>query len=192
MHTAKGRIQLENDWYGKGIPDNVLLGRNCFISSSKGFERVRSKLPVAIHLGNHVGLYDQFDFELGRNAFFKIGDYSILNSARIRCAGNIILGKYCMISWGTYISDSWPLLTDNRKEVLHKIVKDPEDVLALATPLPIIIKDNVWIGFGCVIMPGITIGEGAIVASKTIVDKNVEPYTIVGGAPMRVLKNLAI
>jgi len=50
------------------------------------------------------------------------------------------------------------------------------------------IKDGVWIGMRAMIMPGITIGEGAIIASGAVVTKNVEPYTLVAGNPAKVIK----
>jgi len=51
----------------------------------------------------------------------------------------------------------------------------------------IIIEDDVWIGYGCTIMHGVRIGEGSIVAAGSVVTKNVEPYSIVGGVPATLL-----
>lgn len=51
-----------------------------------------------------------------------------------------------------------------------------------------VIGNDVWIGYATVIMPGVKIGDGAIVASKSVVVKDVAPYTIVGGNPARVLR----
>lgn len=48
---------------------------------------------------------------------------------------------------------------------------------------------DVWIGCNCVIMSGVTIGNGAIIAAGSIVTKDVAPYTIVGGTPARLIKN---
>jgi acetyltransferase-like isoleucine patch superfamily enzyme len=50
---------------------------------------------------------------------------------------------------------------------------------------PIIIKDKAWIGFNSIVMKGVTIGEGAIVAAGSVVVKDVDDYTIVGGNPAR-------
>lgn len=51
-----------------------------------------------------------------------------------------------------------------------------------------VIGNDVWIGQNVTIMPGIRIGDGAIIASNTTVTKNVDPYTIVGGNPSRLIK----
>lgn len=51
-----------------------------------------------------------------------------------------------------------------------------------------IIEDGVWIGMRAMIMPGVRIGEGAVIGVNSVVTKDVEPYTIVGGNPARVIK----
>jgi virginiamycin A acetyltransferase len=51
-----------------------------------------------------------------------------------------------------------------------------------------VIGNDVWIGQQVTIMPGITIGDGAIIASNSTVTKNVEPYSIVGGNPARLIR----
>lgn len=53
---------------------------------------------------------------------------------------------------------------------------------------PIIVKDDVWIGFGATILSGVTIGQGAIVGAKSVVTKDVPPYAIVCGNPARIVK----
>jgi maltose O-acetyltransferase len=52
------------------------------------------------------------------------------------------------------------------------------------------IEDGVWIGFGALVLPGVTIGEKAIVAAGTVVHKNVPPRCIVAGNPMRIIRTI--
>ena len=51
-----------------------------------------------------------------------------------------------------------------------------------------VVGHDVWIGYGATIMPGVQIGNGAIIATKSVVTKSVEPYAIVGGNPAKVIR----
>ena len=53
----------------------------------------------------------------------------------------------------------------------------------------IVIGDYTWIGYGAKILAGVTVGEGSIVAAGAVVTKDVEPYTVVGGVPAKLIKN---
>lgn len=55
---------------------------------------------------------------------------------------------------------------------------------------PVVIENGVWLGARCTVLPGITIGEGAIVAAGAVVTKDVAPNTIVGGVPAAVIRQL--
>ena len=52
----------------------------------------------------------------------------------------------------------------------------------------IIIGNDVWIGYEAVIMSGVTIGDGAIIGARSVVTKDIPPYTIVGGVPARQIR----
>lgn len=55
---------------------------------------------------------------------------------------------------------------------------------------PVHIRDKAFVGIGAILMPGITLGEGSVVAAGAVVTKSVEPRTIVGGSPARVIRSL--
>lgn len=55
-------------------------------------------------------------------------------------------------------------------------------------PNPPIIGNNVWLGRNVVVMPGIKIGDGAIVGAGAVVTKDIPPYVIVGGVPARIIR----
>ncbi|MGL5057030.1 MAG: CatB-related O-acetyltransferase [Fusobacteriaceae bacterium] len=64
-----------------------------------------------------------------------------------------------------------------------------EEKVEAWTKGPILIKDDVWIGMDSLILSGVTIGQGAIVAAGSIVTKDVPPYSIVGGNPAKLIKH---
>jgi maltose O-acetyltransferase len=53
---------------------------------------------------------------------------------------------------------------------------------------PVIIEDNVWIGYRVIILPGVRVGRNAIIGAGAVVTKDVPPYAIVGGVPAKVIK----
>lgn len=57
---------------------------------------------------------------------------------------------------------------------------------------PVYIRKGSWIAPGCIILPGVTIGENSVVGSGSIVLRNVEPYTIVAGNPAKIIKKIDI
>ena len=57
-------------------------------------------------------------------------------------------------------------------------------------PRPVRIGDKVWVGANATILPGVTIGDGAIVAAGAVVTKDVAPRTVVGGVPAKVIKTI--
>jgi acetyltransferase-like isoleucine patch superfamily enzyme len=62
---------------------------------------------------------------------------------------------------------------------------DMNDPLFLEVLAPVTIVNYVWIGSRATILPGVTIGEGAVIAAGAVVTTNVEPYVVVGGVPAR-------
>lgn len=103
-----------------------------------------------------------------------IGENSVINAkCRLDNRGGIVIGENVSIS----------------QEVL--ILTADHDVNAAdfaGRSLPVRIQDYVWIGTRAVILPGVTIGKGALIAAGAVVTKDVIPYAIVAGVPARVIK----
>lgn len=99
------------------------------------------------------------------------------------------IGKYCAISWDTTInaiSHSYSNLTVNAFPYVPHVggfVKE-----RIQEYEKVVIENDVWVGANCVIMPGVKIGNGAIVGAGAVVTKNVPDYAIVVGSPAKIIK----
>jgi virginiamycin A acetyltransferase len=105
----------------------------------------------------------------------------------------LIIGKFCMIAHGaTFIMNGASHLVDAISPYpFAKFEKDwahAMDNKNYPFKGDTVIGNDVWIGYNATIMPGVHIGDGAIIATNATVTKNVEPYTIVGGNPAQVIK----
>jgi len=130
---------------------------------------------------------ETFDEYRGVNfkPLIKIGDFVGINhDCHIGAIEYIEIGNNVLIASKVYISDHSHGNT-NLKDLLIPPVHRP-----LVTKGKVIIEDDVWIGEGVVILPGVRIGRGAIVGSNAVVSKDVPPYSIVGGVPAKSLNKV--
>ncbi|AWG25060.1 CatB-related O-acetyltransferase [Flavobacterium kingsejongi] len=100
----------------------------------------------------------------------------------------LIIGKFCMIASGvTFIMNGANHLTDALTTYPFAIFGNGWEDAMEGKSYPkrgnIVIGNDVWIGYNATIMAGVTIGDGAIIATNATVVKDVPPYTIVGGNP---------
>ncbi len=111
---------------------------------------------------------------VGVGASFALGDGAHLNAnGLVLVAESVQIGAGSAISWGVTIMDSH----------LHEVTSDrsPEG----RKVAPVVIGERVLVGNGSLILPGVTIGDGAVVAARSVVTRDVEPGTVVAGAPAR-------
>ena len=130
-----------------------------------------------------------------------IGNNTFINNGTSLISKNkITIGNHVTIAWGCTIYDHNSHSLDYR-ERQKDINRQNEDYREgrnfiasknwdVVKSKPIIIEDNVWIGFDSVVLSGVTIGEGAIVGARSVVRENVEPWTVVAGNPAVVIKRL--
>jgi len=105
----------------------------------------------------------------------------------------LIIGKFCMIASDvTFIMNGGNHLTEATSAYPFAIFggawQDAMQGKSYPTKGDTVIGNDVWIGHGATLMPGVKIGDGAIIATKAVVTKDVEPYTIVGGNPAKEIK----
>lgn len=151
-----------------------------------------------VSIGDDCILGCTFVFESDQG-FVSIGDRSFINSGtQLISRSKIEIGNDVTIAWGVcvYDHDSHSLDWCARVEDLRCL---REDLRAGRDPLaskdwsvvhtkPIRICDKAWIGMNAIILKGVTIGEGAVVAAGAVVTKDVPPWTVAAGNPARVVK----
>lgn len=155
------------------------------------------KRPIVLHGAKYIEigkntiidknvLLQAWDYYMGEKfaPSIVIGDNcAIRDNSHITCINNIIIGNGVRI--GPKV-----LITDNAHGASDRCLLDVSPIdRPLYSKGPVIIKDNVWIGEKACIMPGVTIGKGAIIGTNAVVTKDVLPYTIVGGIPAKLLKD---
>ena len=124
---------------------------------------------------------------IGRNTF--IGEHS-----RIWSAQSITIGSYVLISHNVNVHDTrgHPISYRERRieidEILPRLIAS-DHTFDLAAQ-PIVVEDDVWVGFNAIIRGGVRIGRGAVVGAGTIVTDDVPSFAVVAGNPMRVLRTL--
>ncbi len=106
----------------------------------------------------------------------------------------LIIGKFCALAKGVkFIMNGANHKMSGLSSYPFQIFGNGwEKVMPQSNELPFkgdtVVGNDVWIGYESVIMPGVNIGDGAIVAAKSVVVSNVPPYTIVGGNPAKPIK----
>ena len=122
---------------------------------------------VTLHRGTEILLHE--------GAHLSIANQSYLNGANIDCSQEISIGEYCAIADRVRIIDN----------SFHPIT---EQGLTKSSVAPIHIGNKVWIATNAIILPGVSIGDGAIIAAGAVVTKDVPARALVAGVPAKVVK----
>lgn len=120
-------------------------------------------IPFHTNFGRHI--------KIGKNIFINHA-CSFLDMGGITIEDNVQIGPRVNIT-----TENHPIDPLKRKDLDLK---------------PVVIKRNAWIGAGATILPGVTVGENAIVAAGAVVNKDVPANTIVGGVPAKIIKELDV
>lgn len=122
-----------------------------------------------------------------------IGDGTFLYAGfHIRNPKGLRIGKQCSIGPKVLLDARSNLVIGNSVVIAYEAIiwtlhHDYNDLYFKAKGSPVIIEDHVWICSRSIILPGVRIGEGAVVASGAVVTKDVPAYCIVGGVPAKII-----
>lgn len=142
---------------------NLLIGDNAYIASN-----------VNIYVGDKNQNSPQAFLAIGVNT--TIGEFSDVRAGggRIEIGDNCLIAQHVSIIAANHTYSKDRLIRDNDWDIVKNHVT---------------IEDDVWIGCQAVILPGVRIGQGAIVAAGAVVTKDVAPFTVVAGPPANFIKN---
>jgi acetyltransferase-like isoleucine patch superfamily enzyme len=147
---------------------------------------------IPLIIGNHLKIYLGNNVTIGRSTIgaskvfdkpvLKVGNKTYIGyGTTISVAKEVVIGDNCMISGGCLIMDSDDHPLSPQKRLLGMPV-EKEDVQ------PIKIGNNVWIGSNCTILKGVTIGENSVIATHSVLTKDVEPNCMYGGVPAGLIR----
>lgn len=146
---------------------------------------VVSNVPLADH---RMAWYARsgVSFEDHRTGIIMLGS-EIVSPEQLRIGRNTAIGRRCVIDarGGITIGRDVNISSYAHLQTAKHLIDDPDFTHQYS---PIAIGDRAWIAEGAVVLGGVTIGEGAVVAANAVVTKDVEPFCVVGGVPARFIR----
>lgn len=160
--------------YAPNSKHHITIGKDCILRCQLVFES--SMGNISIGDGTYIG-----------------GNTKIISSASVK------IGNHVTIAWNVTIYDHDSHSHDHHQRVIDQSrqLKDwPTGNFIASKDWSVVPKaainicDHAWIGFDAVILKGVTIGEGAIVGARSVIARDVAPWTVVAGNPARFIRNI--
>ena len=181
------------DWYPGTIPDGVEIDGTAYVETSFSFLLYRSTRRPGVVYGRGASSYLGTMFDVGPRGRVTLGEYALVHGARIVCDDEIVIGHHALISWNVVLMDTYRFSADpevRRRELSAVPSELPRILRGAGRSRRIEIGPNVWIGFDAVVLPGVSVGEGAVVGAKSVVTADVPPFSVVAGNPARVVRTV--
>ena len=155
------------------------------------FWKVRAKTQNCIRVGANSLLASRVVYETP-GAVLQIGARSFVGLGLMSIAEKVEIGDDVMVSWGVTIVDhnSHSLLARERIADVELWLRGAKQWTGVKIA-PVRIGNRAWLGFNVAVLPGVTIGEGAIIGACSVVTRSIPPWTIAVGNPARLLRELA-
>ncbi|MEE1789015.1 CatB-related O-acetyltransferase [Streptomyces sp. SP17BM10] len=154
-----------------------------------GHDRVVLLRPLVTDPRIQVGEYTYFDDPDGATHFEERNVLYAYGPERL------VIGKYCALATGTRFlmaGAAHPAVGVSTFPFTMFGGSWAEQTLDIVTALPsrgdTVVGNDVWFGYGATVLPGVRIGDGAIIAAGAVVTSDVDPYTVVGGNPARPIR----
>lgn len=133
----------------------------------------------SVEIGDHSSIDLRAWVACADSGFLRMGSRSYIGcNAVIGAGGGVSIGSDVLIGQRVSFHSENHVFDDPLRPIREQGV----------TKKGIVVEDDVWIGSGAVVLDGVVIGKGAVVAAGAVVTKSVEPYTVVGGVPARVIR----
>ena len=176
--TFYSRTEIDDDIQMLMAKVSALTKQLNSLTLAEKTEKQKIIMELFGSVGSNPFVGDNFHCDFGQH--IHVGDNfhadyncTMLDLAEIRIGNNCLIGP----DVGIYTAG-------------HRL--EPEGRTLDVYGMPITIGNDVWIGGNSTILPGVTIGDGAVVAAGAVVTKDVEPNTIVGGVPAKLIKKIEI
>lgn len=193
LNRIKQKIKLRSTKNNYKVDNNTFLGENFLVIT---YEK---RNDICLDIGKNSFVDAKFIFE-NANGHVKVGDWCHIGGSTFISINEIEIENNVTIAWGCTFYDHNSHSTNhlNRKEDIEAEIdnlKNGNSILlnknwSTVANKKIKICQYAWIGMNCTILKGVVIGEGAIVAAGSVVTKDVEPWTIVGGNPAKFIKKV--
>lgn len=174
----------------------VTVGDSILGKTFKVVYRVARSKPSLL-VGNKCILMNDNIFE-SSEGFISIGNNTFINGGtKIISRTSVSIGDNVTIAWGCIIYDHDSHSIDYRERIndQHQQLQDWTSGNFIANKnwdtvnsKPIVIGNNVWLGFDVVVLKGVTIGEGAIIGAKSVVTRDIPAWSVAAGNPAKVVK----
>ncbi len=142
----------------------------------------------SFHAGNALKLETWPSYNnkgTGKMPEMVIGDnVSFMDNCQISCLDSVKIGDNVLFGDNVFVTDNLHGGTTKHELIIPPVERD------LFSKGAVLIGNNVWIGRNACIMPGVTVGDGAVIGANSVVTHDVLAYTIVGGVPAKVIKKV--
>lgn len=129
---------------------------------------------------------------LNKNGSIILGDYVYMSSVTMRIDHNLKIGSHCLFAGNVKLwdTDNHPLSPKERHDQCEYIAHKGNIDSYLSQGGNIIIGNDVWIGMDTIVLGGVTIGNGSVIAAGSVVTKSIPENVLAGGVPAKVIRHL--